>query len=96
MSKTHQYGFSVKRVGNPGTGTVPQSAYSHAHVFRGEFISVTLHSHLILQHFRRNEELLRLHARTHPSYFIARSVSLLVTHIPSASAASALNRNSSG
>ena len=52
----------------------------------GEFASVTLHPHLILQDLRRRDELPQLHSRAHSLCFIARSVNFPVTHVPSAAA----------
>jgi organic hydroperoxide reductase OsmC/OhrA len=50
----------------------------------GEFASVTLHPHLILQDVCRKDELPLLHSRAHALCFIARSVNFPVTHVPSA------------
>jgi organic hydroperoxide reductase OsmC/OhrA len=57
----------------------------------GEFASVTLHPHLILQDIRRKDELSFLHSRAHSLCFIARSVNFPVTHVPSAAAENVLS-----
>jgi organic hydroperoxide reductase OsmC/OhrA len=57
----------------------------------GEFTSVTLQPHLILQDLRRKDELPQLHTRAHSLCFIARSVNFPVTHVSSAVAENVLN-----